>query len=96
MSNQKPEIYEETNTKIVHEGLKNLRHHMPENLVRTLSSRCNFQCQFCTKSYTSSESLKMHIKSVHEDFKEQKCDICDKKFASFLKLRRHNKTHCTT
>ena len=49
----------------------------------------NFNCDLCEKIFTQEESLKGHIKSVHERLKNHKCDLCDKAFSRAEHLKTH-------
>ena len=44
------------------------------------------------KSYTASESLKNHIKTIHEGHRNHKCDTCGKYFTELGSLMMHIKT----
>ena len=48
-----------------------------------------FQCQNCSKLYSSKDYLKRHIYSVHEGHKDYKCDICNKSFSQNHELKSH-------
>ena len=43
----------------------------------------NYKCDFCEKSFSKPNNLKIHIDSVHKKVRNHKCDMCDKTF--FLK-----------
>ena len=49
----------------------------------------NFQCQNCSKLYSSKDYLKRHIYSVHEGHKDYECDICNKSFSQNYELKSH-------
>ena len=34
----------------------------------------------CKKSFATIYYFKNHIRTIHDEYKENKCDICDKKF----------------
>ena len=40
-----------------------------------------FKCDSCAKSFTQSNNLTRHIKTIHEGHKDYKCDSCGKSFA---------------
>ena len=52
----------------------------------------DYKCS-CGKSFTSAQSLKSHVKAVHEGIKSHKCDHCERSFAEALDLKRHIKVH---
>ena len=47
------------------------------------------QCRLCMKTLKNPAHLLLHIKSVHERRKDEKCHICDKKFARKNDLQKH-------
>ena len=51
-----------------------------------------FKCDSCAKSFTQSNNLTRHIKTIHEGHKDYKCDSCGKSFAQPGVLRRHTIT----
>ena len=54
----------------------------------------DFKCDFCSKCFTISTSLKNHIRYVHEGKKKYKCNCCEKRFATYVHLKRHiNEDH---
>jgi hypothetical protein len=59
----------------------NLNHH---------SREVNVQCQLCKKGFAGKQSLKLHIKGVHENIKHQ-CTQCDKNFSFLNSLNRHSR-----
>ena len=46
----------------------------------------------CEKSFTWATSLRIHIKTIHEDHKDFKCEYCGKSFTQAVNLRVHMKT----
>ena len=52
----------------------------------------NYKCDFCDKTFRKKDSLKRHIKIVHEGVKNHKCDMCEKSFftSSFLESHKTN------
>ncbi|KAI8900946.1 hypothetical protein BC833DRAFT_511575, partial [Globomyces pollinis-pini] len=56
-----------------------------------------FTCSFegCGKSYTRLFTLKLHIKTIHENIKPYKCtfDDCTLSFSRRHNLIRHTKVH---
>ena len=59
--------------------------------IKNFKKLKNFQCEFCFKNYSHKETLKLHIKSVHEGFKKHKCDLCDKTFVQVSHQKEHIK-----
>ena len=54
----------------------------------------DYHCHSCTRSYYSLESLKNHIKSIHEEcLLKFPCEICGKEFSKQYKLSHHMKYH---
>ena len=51
-----------------------------------------FKCDSCAKSFTQSNNLTRHIKTIHKGHKDYKCDSCGKSFAQPGVLRRHTIT----
>lgn len=49
-------------------------HHPPEGV------KPEFNCPMCTKLFASPSNVKMHIKVVHENSYERKCNLCEKTF----------------
>ena len=49
----------------------------------------NVICETCKKTFASTVTLKVHIKSVHEGISREICDICKMTFKSSRNLRRH-------
>lgn len=49
-------------------------------------------CHFCGQSFSKSESLKQHVKTVHEEFKLV-CHYCGKKFSRKARLQEHLQYH---
>eukprot|EP00092_Neocalanus_flemingeri_P027157 GFUD01029451.1.p1 GENE.GFUD01029451.1~~GFUD01029451.1.p1 ORF type:complete len:343 (-),score=51.81 GFUD01029451.1:15-1043(-) len=52
------------------------------------SSADRFKCYLCEKSYTSRQSLRMHVETVHM----MKCSRCEKSFTSRQDVRKHINT----
>ena len=48
-------------------------------------------CQICKKSFTTKRTLKLHVKTVHDELKEYQCNICGKTFGNKSKLQFHIK-----
>ena len=54
----------------------------------------NYICDYCGKSYTISESLKYHIKTVYAGQWNHECDSCGKLFTQSGYLKKHiNNVH---
>ena len=54
---------------------RNLRLH-----VQKIHEKISFKCDHCRGIFTENASLKKHIKVVHLNMKNHKCDQCDKSF----------------
>ena len=65
---------------VVHKGIKNW------------PSAVEVKCEICGKIY-SNNTLKRHIKSVHEKIKDFQCPKCGKAFSEKGSLEIHDKTH---
>ncbi|CAG9119895.1 unnamed protein product [Plutella xylostella] len=55
----------------------------------------NFACQLCPRTYTSSNSLRCHMKRNHSEKKPptHACPVCDKVFSQKSVLTRHLVVH---
>ena len=52
----------------------------------------NFTCNICSKSFTHSKTLKIHVCDVHEGHKDYKCDCCGKSCTTLKLLETHHHT----
>ncbi|GMR45398.1 hypothetical protein PMAYCL1PPCAC_15593, partial [Pristionchus mayeri] len=53
-----------------------------------------FRCQFCTKTFTLKNYLKLHVRQVHEQTERKHiCKFCHKSFAYAGSLQVHIRTH---
>ena len=43
----------------------------------------------CGKSFTQSHSLETHLHTVHDGYKDYKCEFCKKSFSQAVHLKRH-------
>ena len=43
----------------------------------------------CGKSFTQSHSLETHLHTVHDGYKDYKCEFCDKSFSKARSLKMH-------
>lgn len=57
-----------------------------------IESERNYECNFCGKLFTRSNTLSYHLK-VHNDEKPFKCSSCDKAFREQYRLTKHQRTH---
>ena len=51
------------------------------------------RCRWCAKGFTAPQTLKQHIKTVHEGVKSFKCPSCGKAFSIGQNMKRHIKIH---
>ena len=51
--------------------------------------KINPQCYMCDKIFSSKSSLKLHLKTIHNNFRFF-CQICSKSYTQKASLRRHN------
>ena len=49
------------------------------------------KCQHCQKSFTSIQTLKVHVNSVHLKINKYKCDICDYRCNQISNLKQHQR-----
>ena len=54
-------------------------------------SRSKYACKECDKSYAQAQTLRNHVKTVHEG-KRYDCDACEKSFMQPKSLKHHKKT----
>ena len=54
-------------------------------------SRSKYACTSCDKSYAQAQTLRNHVKTVHEG-KRYDCDVCEKSFMQPKSLKHHKKT----
>lgn len=47
------------------------------------------ECDFCSKSYRDSWTLKVHLRKIHKKEKPIICSICEKSFGHNYGLKRH-------
>uniref|UniRef100_A0A1B0DQE0 Uncharacterized protein n=1 Tax=Phlebotomus papatasi TaxID=29031 RepID=A0A1B0DQE0_PHLPP len=64
-----------------------LRKHMIIHSEKMLS------CEFCPLKFLRGDSLKQHIRIVHQEIKEHYCTICNKTFAISRTLKNHLMIH---
>lgn len=62
------------------------------NSVHDHDSERQYECNFCGKLFTRSNTLSYHLK-VHNDEKPYKCTSCDKAFREQYRLNKHQRTH---
>ena len=49
----------------------------------------SWKCNSCDREFSSSLTMKAHVKSAHEGNKDLNCDVCGKNFASIQGLVSH-------
>jgi DNA-directed RNA polymerase subunit RPC12/RpoP len=55
-----------------------------------------FSCNLCEKKFSWSQTLKIHIQTIHQDDREFQCDHCALTFRLKNHLRKHlNEKHTT-
>ncbi|VDH96523.1 Hypothetical predicted protein [Mytilus galloprovincialis] len=67
-----------------------------ENLLiheRVHSGNTPYQCGFCSKSYSTIKSLRIHQNRMHKNIKKHGCDQCFEIFTSMVKLNIHRMKH---
>ena len=79
-------------------GSKNaLKYHIngcgKEESMEMKKRRDKNRCRLCTKGFTAPQTLKQHIKIVHEGVKSFKCRSCGKAFSIGQNMKRHIKIH---
>ena len=47
------------------------------------------ECRYCQKTFTITQSLKQHIRTVHEGQKDFICGQCSKSFTTSKNLKQH-------
>uniref|UniRef100_A0A336M796 CSON013096 protein n=1 Tax=Culicoides sonorensis TaxID=179676 RepID=A0A336M796_CULSO len=50
-------------------------------------------CYFCNKQYSSKDCLVTHIRNVHQNSRNEKCNICGKCFQTAYNLKVHMRSH---
>ena len=71
---------------------KNLTKHLMRTMCgegKTVVERRSEACEICGKYFTLKESLKKHIRGVHNKVKNRKCDQCDYATYSGFNLKLH-------
>ena len=61
-----------------------------------LSNKVNFDCQCCSKIFSSKSNLSSHMRNVHKDQESEnnfKCEKCRKVFKNDVNLKRHIKIY---
>ncbi|KAJ6640022.1 Zinc finger protein [Pseudolycoriella hygida] len=75
----------------------NVKHEVTDNETAftndPIARRRIFQCYMCTKSYTTRHMLKLHINSIHLQYRPFKCELCLRSFADKYTLTTHIRIH---
>ena len=53
----------------------------------------SWKCNSCDREFSSSLTMKAHVKYAHEGNKDLNCDFCGKNFASIQGLVSHIRSH---
>lgn len=53
-----------------------------------------FKCEFCSKSFQRSYTLKRHLRSHLPNPKRYECEVCGRAYMHRYHLKRHFKAHC--
>lgn len=73
-----------------------VKHHraLRRHMLRYHSAVTEYSCDQCGRLVSSKESLRTHIRLVHESHPaKHKCSLCGKAFRKLLILREHMATH---
>ena len=84
-----------TNSAFFHKSKINLKIiSMESNSLVSLKSKgqVKYKCELCAKSFTKSNFLKRHIRTLHEGQRNYKCNSCGKSFTWSGDLNKHMKT----
>merc|ERR1712150_148236 len=96
IENSKPDQEEKVNTNVVNEKAVNVPQSSHENETGVANDSglfCN-QCEYKPTGKTiahAKQTLKQHIKAVHEKLKDKKCTLCDYATAQKGNLNTHMK-----
>ncbi|XP_041985485.1 zinc finger protein 846-like [Aricia agestis] len=60
----------------------------PQTKIEIKKFATMFICETCSKQFTSTKALKLHIR-LHTEEKKFTCDVCSKKFFALYNLKRH-------
>ena len=85
-------IKEEKQFKSIHEGINNPKCDISitETHLHTVHDGYkDYECQTCSKSFSTAQYLKKHIYTVHEGHKDYKCKSCGKSFTTPQRLKIH-------
>ena len=83
-----------TNSAFFHKSKINLKIiSMVSNSLVSLKSKgqVKYKCELCAKSFTKSNFLKRHIRTLHEGQRNYKCNSCENIFTSTGGLKYHIK-----
>lgn len=64
-----------------------------EENVTTNADGAAFQCTKCTKPFSTSHGLEVHVRRVHSGSRPYACDVCNKTFGHAISLDQHRIVH---
>ena len=75
-------------------GLKyhTIKHHSLQSIEVKIKKE-QFECHFCCKKYRTYPSLRLHIRTEHEEEQNYACEKCDCKFLRESDLKKHKEKH---
>ena len=56
---------------------------------KSSNGRKDFKCESCEKSFSEGQTLRRHIRRIHEGHKDYECESCGKSFSAGHALKKH-------